>query len=221
MTRVVFEKELRDLQDQMLLLGSMVEKTIIKSVEALKARDLATARQIVADDAKIDLKRFEIEEKGIDIIATQQPMAGDLRTIIAVLSIITELERMGDHAEGIGKVTLLLGDEPPLKPLIDIPRMAEKATSMLRRALNAFVERDLETAQQIPSEDAEVDQLYDQVYRELIFFMLQDPKTITRATYLLWIAHNLERIADRATNIAERVVFMITGKYQQMHISKY
>jgi len=221
MTRVVFEKELRDLQDQMLLLGSMVEKTITRSIEALKARDLATAKQIVADDEKIDIKRFEIEEKGIDIIATQQPMAGDLRIIIAVLSIITELERMGDHAEGIGKVTLLLGDEPPLKPLIDIPRMAEKATSMLRRSLNAFVERDLETATNIPAEDSEVDQLYDQVYRELLFFMLQDPKTITRATHLLWIAHNLERIADRATNIAERVVFMVTGKYQQLHISKY
>lgn len=221
MTRVVFEKELRDLQDQMLLLGSMVEKTITRSIEALKARDLAAAKQIVADDEKIDIKRFEIEEKGIDIIATQQPMAGDLRTIIAVLSIITELERMGDHAEGIGKVTLLLGDEPPLKPLIDIPRMAEKATSMLRRSLTAFVERDVEAAEKIPPEDSEVDQLYDQVYRELLFFMLQDPKTITRATYLLWIAHNLERIADRATNIAERVVFMVTGKYQQLHISKY
>lgn len=221
MTRVVFEKELRDLQDQMLLLGSMVEKTITRSIEALKARDLAAAKQIVADDEKIDLKRFEIEEKGIDIIATQQPMASDLRIIIAVLSIITELERMGDHAEGIGKVTILLGDEPPLKPLVDIPRMAEKATSMLRRSLTAFVERNLEAAKMIPAEDSEVDQLYDQVYRELLFFMLQDPKTITRATYLLWIAHNLERIADRATNIAERVVFMITGEYQQLHISKY
>lgn len=221
MTRVVFEKELRDLQDQMLLLGSMVEKTITRSIEALKARDLAAAKQIVADDEKIDLKRFEIEEKGIDIIATQQPMASDLRVIIAVLSIITELERMGDHAEGIGKVTILLGDEPPLKPLVDIPRMAEKATSMLRRSLTAFVERNLEAAKMIPAEDSEVDQLYDQVYRELLFFMLQDPKTITRATYLLWIAHNLERIADRATNIAERVVFMITGEYQQLHISKY
>jgi phosphate transport system protein len=220
-TRVVFEKELRDLQDQMLLLGSMVEKTITRSIEALKARDLAAAKQIVADDEKIDLKRFEIEEKGIDIIATQQPMASDLRVIIAVLSIITELERMGDHAEGIGKVTILLGDEPPLKPLVDIPRMAEKATSMLRRSLTAFVERNLEAAKMIPAEDSEVDQLYDQVYRELLFFMLQDPKTITRATYLLWIAHNLERIADRATNIAERVVFMITGEYQQLHISKY
>jgi len=199
----------------------MVEKTITRSIEALKARDLAAAKQIVADDEKIDLKRFEIEEKGIDIIATQQPMASDLRIIIAVLSIITELERMGDHAEGIGKVTILLGDEPPLKPLVDIPRMAEKATSMLRRSLTAFVERNLEAAKMIPAEDSEVDQLYDQVYRELLFFMLQDPKTITRATYLLWIAHNLERIADRATNIAERVVFMITGEYQQLHISKY
>jgi phosphate transport system protein len=221
MTRIVFDRELRELQDQMLVLASMVEKAVTRSVESLKARDLATARQIADDDVKIDLKRFEIEEKGIDIIATQQPMAGDLRTIMAVLSIITDLERMGDHAEGIARITLLLGDEPPLKPLIDIPRMADIASSMLRRSLTAFVERDMETAKKISTEDNEVDQLYDQVYRELIFFMLQDPKTITRATYLLWVAHNLERIADRVTNICERVIFMVAGKYEQLHTSKY
>jgi phosphate transport system protein len=221
MTRIVFDRELRELQDQMLVLASMVEKAVTRSVETLKARDLATARQIADDDVKIDLKRFEIEEKGIDIIATQQPMAGDLRTIMAVLSIITDLERMGDHAEGIARITLLLGDEPPLKPLIDIPRMADIATSMLRRSLTAFVERDIEAAKKISTEDNEVDQLYDQVYRELIFFMLQDPKTITRATYLLWVAHNLERIADRVTNICERVIFMVAGKYEQLHTSKY
>jgi phosphate transport system protein len=140
---------------------------------------------------------------------------------MAVLSIITDLERMGDHAEGIARIALLLGDEPPLKPLIDIPRMAEIATSMLRRSLTAFVERDMEAAKKISAEDQEVDQLYDQVYRELIFFMLQDPKTITRATYLLWVAHNLERIADRVTNICERVIFMVAGKYEQLHTSKY
>ena len=221
MTRVVFDRELRELQDQMLVLASMVEKSVSRSVEALKARDLAAARQVAEDDVKIDLKRFEIEEKGIDIIATQQPMAGDLRTIMAVLSIITDLERMADHAEGIARIALMLGDEPPLKPLIDIPRMADIATSMLRRSLTAFVERDMEAAKKISAEDNDVDQLYDQVYRELIFFMLQDPKTITRATYLLWVAHNLERIADRVTNICERVIFMVAGKYEQLHTSKY
>jgi phosphate transport system protein len=221
MTRVVFDRELRELQDQMLVLASMVEKAVARSVEALKARDLAAAKQVAEDDVKIDLKRFEIEEKGIDIIATQQPMAGDLRTIMAVLSIITDLERMADHAEGIARIAILLGDEPPLKPLIDVPRMADIATSMLRRSLTAFVERDIEAAKKISTEDNEVDQLYDQVYRELIFFMLQDPKTITRATYLLWVAHNLERIADRVTNICERVIFMVAGKYEQLHTSKY
>jgi phosphate transport system protein len=221
MTRVVFDRELRELQDQMLVLASMVEKSITRSVEALKARDLAAAKQVAEDDIKIDMKRFEIEEKGIDIIATQQPMAGDLRTIMAVLSIITDLERMGDHAEGIARIALLLGDEPPLKPLIDIPRMADIATSMLRRSVTAFVNRDMEAAKGISAEDNDVDQLYDQVYRELIFFMLQDPKTITRATYLLWVAHNLERIADRVTNICERVIFMVAGKYEQLHTSKY
>jgi phosphate transport system protein len=221
MTRVVFEKHLRELQDDMLLLGSMVEKAISRSIEALKNRDLELAKQIIADDMKINMKRFEIEEKGIDLIATQQPMAGDLRTIIAVMSIVTDLERMGDHAEGVARIALMLGDEPPLKPLIDIPRMAEKASSMLRRSMTAFVERDIEAAQKIGPEDTEVDSLYDQVYRELLFFMLQDPKTITRATHLLWVAHNLERIADRVTNVCERVVFMVTGKFQEMNVSTY
>lgn len=221
MTRVVFEKHLRDLQDEMLALGSMVEKATARSIEALKNRDMDLARQIVADDVKINMKRFSIEEKGIDLIATQQPMAGDLRTIIAVMNIVTDLERMVDHAEGIARIALMLGDEPPLKPLIDIPRMAEKATSMLSRSMAAFVSRDIEAARKIGPEDTEVDSLYDQVYRELLFFMLQDPRSITRATHLLWVAHNLERIADRVTNICERIVFMVTGKYEEMNVSKY
>ncbi len=155
------------------------------------------------------------------LIATQQPMAGDLRAIAAVMNIITDLERMGDHAEGIAKISIMIGDEPLVKPLIDIPRMAEKAISMLERSLKAFIERDVKTAREICNEDDEVDALYDQVYRELILLMIDDPKIIKGATYLLWVAHNLERIADRVTNIAERIVFMVTGKMEEINVSKY
>jgi len=221
MVRVNFEKQLKELQDEMLIMGSLVEKTIDRSLEALKKRDLVLARQIIDDDTAVDMKRFEIEEKGIEFIASQQPVAKDLRAVMVILNAITEMEQMADHAEGIAKIALLLGDEPPLKPLIDIPRMAAKATSMLRRSLTAFIEQDIAAAKQISSEDDEVDNLYDQVYRELLIFMLQDPKTITRATYLLWVASNLERIADRVTNICKRIVFLITGKYEDLNTSKY
>ena len=221
MLRQSFDRELHRLQDEMLVLGSMVEKAIIRSVEALKNRDLEAARQIVADDLKINRKRFDIEEECIQLVATQQPMAGDLRIIVSVLHIIVDLERMADHAEGIAKITLMMGGEPPLKPLIDIPRMADKAVDMLRRSLEAFINRDAEEARRICEEDDLVDGLYDQVYRELLTYMLQDPRNITRATYLLWAAHNLERIADRATNICERAVFLSTGKMEDLNVSKY
>ena len=221
MLRQSFDRELHRLQDEMLVLGSMVEKAIIRSVEALKNRDLEAARQIVADDLKINRKRFDIEEECIQLVATQQPMAGDLRVIVSVLHIIVDLERMADHAEGIARITIMMGGEPPLKPLIDIPRMADKAVEMLRRSLVAFINRDVEEARRICEEDDLVDGLYDQVYRELLTYMLQDPRNITRATYLLWAAHNLERIADRATNICERVVFLATGKMEELNVSKY
>jgi len=221
MLRQTFDRELHRLQDEVLVLGSMVEKAIIRSVEALKNRDLEAAKQIVADDLKINCKRFDIEEECIQLVATQQPMAGDLRIIVSVLHIIVDLERMADHAEGIAKITLMMGGEPPLKPLIDIPRMADKAVDMLRRSLEAFINRDAEEARRICEEDDLVDGLYDQVYRELLTYMLQDPRNITRATYLLWVAHNLERIADRATNICERAVFLSTGKMEELNISKY
>lgn len=221
MTRVIFDKHLRELQDEVVTLANMVEKAIDRSIEALKARHLELARQIILDDQKINQKRFDIEEKAIELIATQQPMGSDLRIIVVVLNIIVDLERMGDHAEGIAKITLMLGDEPPLKPLIDIPRMAEKSKDMLSRSIEAFLRRDIEAARKIPLEDDEVDALYNQVYRELLTFMLEDPRTITRATHLTWVAHNLERIADRVTNICERVVFMVTGHMAEIEVSKY
>lgn len=219
--RTTFHKKLQEIHNDILVMGSMVEKAIIVSVTALKERDLALAEQIIADDSNIDKKRFEIENKCIQLIVTQQPMASDMRVIMAVANIITDLERIGDHAEGIAKIVLMIGDEPPLKPLIDIPRMAEKTADMLRRSLDAFVKHDVTAAREIVTEDDEVDSLYDQVFRELLSFMAEDPKTITRATRLIWVAHNLERSADRVTNICERVVFTVTGKMEEIGASKY
>lgn len=213
--------QLRALEDEVLLMGNMVEKAVAKALDALKRRDLDASRQVIREDDHIDQKRYEIEDRCINLIATQAPVARDLRHIIAVLHITSELERMGDYAEGIGKISIMMGEEPPLKPLIDVPRMAEKASQMLKRALDALVNRDVAMAFQVCSDDDEVDALYDQVYRELLMYMIEDPKTIKRATFLLWVAHDLERVADRATNIAERVIYLVTGKFQEINVSKY
>ncbi len=220
-TRVALEEGLRTLEDGVVELASMVDKAIERSVEALKRLDQEEAKKVVRDDLLINKKRFEIEEQAIELIATQQPMARDLRRIIAILNIIVDLERMADHAEGIAKIVLMHQDKPLLKPLIDIPRMAEKARDMLRRSIDAFIRRDAEAAHKIAAEDDEVDALYDQVYRELLTYMLQDPRTIDRATWLLWVAHNLERIADRVTNICERVIYDVTGRMEEINVSKY
>jgi phosphate transport system protein len=219
--RTTFHHRLREIQDDILAMGSMVGKALVRSIEALKERDMETARQIIAEDQKINSKRFEIEEKCIQLIATQQPMASDLRMIVAVLNIITEVERIGDYAAGIAEIVIMIGDEPPLKPLIDIPRMANRTVDMLRRCLDAFIARDSETAKKIMGEDDFIDGLYDQIFRELLVFMMEDPRTITRATRLIWVAHNLERAADRVTNICERVVFVTTGKMQETGGSHY
>ncbi|MBT17505.1 MAG: phosphate transport system regulatory protein PhoU [Dehalococcoidia bacterium] len=220
-TRAEFDAELTNLQNQLLNLGSMVEKAVTRAVDALKSRDLAASEKVVKDDDEIDKKRFEIEEHCIELIARQQPIAGDLRQIIAILHIAVELERMGDYAEGIGRISMLMGDEQPLKALIDIPRMALLATGMLRRSLDALVKRDIEAAKEVCTADDEIDAIYDQVYRELLVFMIEDPATIRRATYLLWAAHDLERLADRATNVAERVIYLVTGKLTEINVSKY
>ena len=219
--RAVFHKHLREIQDDILAMGSMVSKATLRSIDALKNRNTDLAEQIIADDKKVNKKRFEIEEKCIQLIATQQPMASDLRIIVAMLNIIIEVERIGDYAAGIAKIAIMMGDEPPLKPLIDIPRMAEQTVSMLTRSLDAFVNRDAEAAKKIIPEDDLVDNLYDQVFRELLVFMAEDPKTITRATRLIWVAHNLERASDRVTNICERVVFVVTGKMEEIGGSTY
>jgi phosphate transport system protein len=219
--RTGFHHELRTLQDEVLILGSMVDKAIGRSIDALARLDHAEARRIIKDDLQINARRFAIEEQAVVLMATQQPMASDLRRIVAVLNIIVELERMGDYAEGIAKIVLMHGDTPLLKPLVDVPRMAEQARDMLRRSLDAFIRRDASAAIAIAAEDDAVDALYDQIYRELFTYMLQDPTTFDRATWLLWVAHNLERIADRVTNICERVVFEVTGRMEEMNVSKY
>jgi len=221
MPRVDFDQQLGLLQQDVELLARNVEKAINRAVDALKRRDLDASRQVVQEDDYIDQLRFDLEDRCVDLIATQQPMARDLRAIIALLHITVELERMGDYAEGIAKISLAIGDAPTLKPLIDIPRMAEKATEMLRDSIDSLLSRDVVKAHQVCQADDEVDDLYDQVYRELLLFMIQDPRTIERATYLLWVAHDLERIADRATNIAERVIFLVTGKMVETNVSRY
>jgi len=216
-----FQERLQEIQDDVLAMGNMVNKAIDRSIQALKKRDLTLAHQIIADDAKINQQRFGIENKCIELISAQQLVAGDLRIIVSVFNIITELERIGDYAEGIASVTIMIGDEPPLKPLIDIPRMAEITIEMITKSLQSFVARDVGLAKQVVSMDSVVDALNDQVFRELITFMMIDPKTINRATRLIWVAHNLERAADRAINICERVVFTVTGKMEEMGASKY
>jgi phosphate transport system protein len=220
MIREAFERDLQRLQDEVLVLGSMVEKAIIESVEVLKRRDMEGARRLIAEDRILNEKRFAIEDDTLVLIATQQPMASDLRTLAAVLAIISELERIGDYAKGISKINLMIGEEPLIKPLVDLPWMAEKARDMLHRALEAFVQRDVDLACAIPTDDDEVDALYNQVYRELLTLIMADPRTIDQATYLLWAAHNLERAADRVINICERVVFTVTGKLMEMDVEE-
>ena len=213
--RKTFEGEIKQVKDEILVVGSMVEQAIMESVEALRKRDMKASERIFAADQDINRKRFDIETKLMIMIATQQPMAHDLRVLASILEINSELERMGDYAKGICNINIRMGAEPLLKPLIDIPRMAQKGADMLHRALTAFVNEDMDTARQIPSEDDEVDELYKQVYRELMTFVIADPTAIERANWLLWAAHNLERFADRVTNICERTVFIVTGELHE------
>ncbi|MHB0857386.1 MAG: phosphate signaling complex protein PhoU [Anaerolineae bacterium] len=216
MLRHNFRQELEQLQNQLVDLGSLVESALTDSAESLRTQDLDWARRLIEQDRLVNQKRFDIEEGVLVLIATQQPMATDLRTLAAMLEVVGELERVGDYAKGIAKITLMLGPAPLIKPLVDIPRMASKARDMLHRALLAFAERDVEQARRIPPEDDEVDDLYNQVYRELMTFIITDPSTLEQANFLLWAAHNLERAADRVNNICERVIFMVTGTMSEL-----
>lgn len=220
MPRETFEHELQELKYQLLILGSMVEQAVRGSVEALKQRDQDAARRIYAGDQNVNEKRYEIEQSCLVLIATQQPMARDLRMLAAILEVNTELERIGDYAKGICKISLMMGSEPLVKPLIDIPRMADLGLDMLHRALGAFVAGDADTARSIPDEDDQVDELYNRVCHDLLEMMIVNPIVITGANYLIWAAHNLERLADRVTNICERTVFLATGEIIELDLAE-
>ncbi len=221
MTRELFHRELTQLQDEVLVMGSMAEKAILDSMEALRDGDARWSQKIIENDALINAKRFEIEDKTIFVIASQQPMATDLRSLISILYIVTDLERIADHAEGIARINILLGDEPLPRKLAYIPAMADRAVAMLRDTLKAYIEHDVAAARQVCDADDEVDRLQDNVYEETTRAMIADPSTIQRNTYMLWTSHNLERIADRCTNIAERVIFLVTGRMEEINVSKY
>ena len=221
MTRTEYSHQLQELRAAVVELASMVDKAVAASIEALKEQDVARARVIVAGDRAINDLRWKTEEQALLVIATQAPMASDLRTIAAVIHIVTDLERMGDHAAGVAKIVIETAHEPLLKPLIDLPRMAELTRAMLTDSVTAFIDEDADAARAVAARDDVIDRLYDQIYRELLTYMMADPRTINRATRLLWAAHNLERIADRVTNICERVVFTVTGVMEEGMVSTY
>jgi phosphate transport system protein len=221
MTREQYAHQLKDLRSSVVAMASMVDKAVNNAVVAIAQRDVSLAQQVVAEDRAINEHRWQTEEQALLLIATQAPMAKDLRTIAAAIHIVTDLERMADHAAGIAKIAIQTADQAPLKPLIDIPRMSEIARAMLHDAITAYIEDDQTAARAIVARDDAVDGLYEQIYRELLTFMLADPTTIDQATHLLWVAHNLERIADRVTNICERVVFAATGQLEELAVSTY
>jgi phosphate transport system protein len=216
-TRHQLDRELQQIQDDLLRMGSLLDSAITRAMRSLAFRDTRLAREIVAEDAQVNHLRFQIEEACLTIIATQQPTAGDLRAVVATIILASELERMGDYAAGIARTVLRMGDEPVLKPLVDMPRMAEEDRSMLRDALDAYVARDARAARAVAARDDIVDSLYNQIFREILTYILEDPTVTTRALYLLFSAHNLERIGDRVVNIAERVIFMSSGEMRELN----
>ena len=217
--RATFEAELKYLKDELLLLGNLVEQQIQGAVESFKQRDPQLSRTIVEKDDEVSEKRYMIEEQVLITIATQQPMARDLRLLASILEIAGELERIGDYAKGIATINIRMGEEALLTPLVKIPMMAEKCSSMLHRAIQAFIQEDIEEANQIPREDDEVDRLYEEVYSSMMEKIVHDENAIQRANWILWVAHNLERVADRVTNICERTIFTVTGDMKEIRSS--
>ena len=216
MSRERFEQELNHLQEEVLVLGTMAERAVRSAVGALARQDLAEARRIMDDDHLINEQRFELENEILTIIATQQPLAGDLRKLASMLELVGELERIADYAKGIANVAVMIGAEPLVKPLVDIPRMADLACGMLGRALEAFARWDVDLARSVPKEDEAVDVLYERIYRDLIAVIVKDPRTLDQAIRLSWVAHNLERVADRVSNLCERVVFAVHGRMEEL-----
>ncbi len=220
MPRPTLDREIDQLHDEVLLLGSMVEQAMLNAIEALKMRDTVLARAIDRADEKINEKRYAIENRVLIVLATQQPLAHDLRLLAAILEAITELERMGDYAKGIAKITVRIGDDENPIPIREISDMADLAVSMLHRALGAFVAEDASLAQSLPQEDDQVDELYNYVYHKMIQQMIANPETIDHASLVIWVVHNIERMADRVTNICERTVFIATGEMLEMSTSE-
>jgi phosphate transport system protein len=217
--RKSFESEIQQLKDELVVLGNLVEQQLLGSVEAFRTRDIAASKKIIEIDDDVNAKRFHIEEQVLITIATQQPMARDLRLLASILEIAGELERMGDYAKGIAKINIRMGDEELLTPLVNIPIMAKKCVSMLDRAVVAFINEDVDEANVIPTLDDEIDNLYNLVYTNLMGMIGNDEKTIQRANWILWVAHNLERVADRVTNICERTIFTVTGELKEIRSS--
>lgn len=220
MARDTLDSQVGELKGQVLELGSEAGRTIEEGVEALKTRDRALAQAIIEHDGDINRKRYEIEERCYELIATQQPMASDMRYIISVLLIAIELERIADHAKNLAEIVIYMGNEPLLKPLVDIPRMAETCQTMLAQALEAFSHNDAEMGRAVCDRDDEIDHLYQQVFRELMTYVVDDPRTVQRAMRLLFAAHNLERIGDRVTNIGERTIYAATGRLEELNVEK-
>ena len=220
MARETFEREMQKIQDDVLVLGSMVEQAVLDSMDALRRRNMAASQQVITGDQVINEKRFEIENNCLVLIATQQPMARDLRVLAAILEIITELERIGDYAKGIGRINLLLSETQLIIPITDLSMMAELGLKMLHDSLGAFVARDAVVACAIAKKDEEVDALYNQVYRRLLDEMIANPALVDDANYILWATHNLERLADRVTNICERIVFVATGVMSELDFTE-
>ena len=215
-TRARYDQSYAAIEEDILKMGSLVQDAIRNSIESLKQRDKNLAQDVIDSDQRINDLRFKIEEACLTLIATQQPTAGDLRAVVAAMNIVVDMERMADHASGIAKTVIRMGDEPLLKPLIDLPKMADLARQMLSDGLNAFIERDEVAAKAIAPRDEEMDYLYKAIFDELVEIMAHKPGSVERATYLLWCGHNLERIGDRAINIVERVVFMTTGNMREL-----
>jgi len=216
MPRETLDRQIHHLQDEVLLLGSMVEQAVIAAVDALVRRDALTSRRIYHDDQLVNEKRYAIENAILILIATQQPMARDLRMMAPILEVITELERMGDYAKGIAKITINLGDKPVPISLREFSTMTDLAVSMMHRALGAFIDENAQLAHEIPAEDDQVDALYNQIHRETVASMISNPESVDEANQLMWVAHNIERFADRVTNICERTVFIATGELMEM-----
>ncbi len=215
--KVVYEEKMKHLEEKLQQMGSLVEEAIARSIEALKKQDLELARKVIKGDDIIDDLEQEIEEKCLEVIATQQPMARDLRRVATLFKMINDLERMADYATSIAKITLRIADEPLIKPLVDIPRMAVLSQKMVKESLDAYVREDVDLAVSVGADDDQVDKLFGQIFRELLTIMMENPKTITQATHLLFVGRWLERIGDHATNIAEEVIFLVTGEKRNLN----